>query len=78
MQDYVHFHISDSSTPWHELFDAMEEMKASFDSVEDYSVSETTLEQVFLSFAKEQRTPDAAPSSQDEEQKSEDDLRVIS
>ena len=40
--------------------------------MQDYSVSQTTLEQVFLSFAKSQRGEDEAPSSvenppQDEE-----------
>ena len=33
----------------------MERIKSDFFCVEDYSVSETTLEQVFLSFAKMQR-----------------------
>lgn len=33
---------------------ALERVKQNFDFVEDYTVSETTLEQVFLSFAKAQ------------------------
>jgi hypothetical protein len=32
----------------------MEQVKQNFELVEDYTVSETTLEQVFLSFAKAQ------------------------
>jgi hypothetical protein len=32
----------------------MERVKQNFDFVEDYTVSDTTLEQVFLSFAKAQ------------------------
>jgi hypothetical protein len=32
----------------------MERVKKNFDFVEDYTVSDTTLEQVFLSFAKAQ------------------------
>jgi hypothetical protein len=52
-QDYLHLHISDTSTSWHSLFGAVEQMKTAFpNAIEDYSVSETTLEQVFLSFAK--------------------------
>jgi ATP-binding cassette subfamily A (ABC1) protein 3 len=54
-QDYLHLHVSDTSTPWHKLFGTMEQLKAKYAViVEDYSVSETTLEQVFLSFAKKQ------------------------
>ena len=61
-KDYLHFHIGDPKTPWHVLFETMEEIKAKIPEIEDYSVSETTLEQVFLSFAKKQR-PEEAPES---------------
>ena len=54
-QDYVHFHVTNPKTPWAYLFSTMESAKNQFPAVSDYSVSETTLEQVFLSFAKEQR-----------------------
>ena len=57
-KDYIHFHVGDVSTPWHRLFETMQSIKAQFPAVEDYSVSETTLEQVFLSFAKHQRQED--------------------
>ena len=53
VQDYLHFHIADVSTQWSALFAAIEELKVRNPGVvEDYTVSETTLEQVFLSFAK--------------------------
>ena len=53
LQDYLHFHIADVSTRWSALFAAIDELKLRNPGVvEDYTVSETTLEQVFLSFAK--------------------------
>ena len=57
MQDYIHFHITDLNLSWHYLFSTMEKLKLEMpvSVIEDYSVSETTLEQVFLSFAKHQR-----------------------
>lgn len=61
-KDYLHFHVGDPNTPWHVLFETMEEIKGKIPEIEDYSVSETTLEQVFLSFAKQQR-PEEAPES---------------
>ena len=54
-QDFFHFHVGDPSTSWRHLFESMERIKGVYSAVEDYSVSETTLEQVFLSFAKMQR-----------------------
>ena len=54
-KDYVHFHVTNPATPWAYLFSSMEAAKNDFEVLCDYSVSETTLEQVFLSFAKEQR-----------------------
>ena len=55
LQDYVHFHVTNPLTPWDYLFSTMEGTKQKFTELTDYSVSETTLEQVFLSFAKKQR-----------------------
>ena len=63
MQDYIHFHVSNPLTPWYHLFGTMEHVMESFKEAEDYSVSETTLEQVFLSFAKDQRDNDSNSSS---------------
>ena len=54
-KDYVHFHVTNPKTPWAFLFSCMEKAKTEFAELSDYSVSETTLEQVFLSFAKNQR-----------------------
>jgi len=40
---------------WGEIYRATEDLKTQFaDVIEDYTVSETTLEEVFLSFARKQ------------------------
>ena len=41
---------------WSNMFKIMETIRKEFGSVEDYSISETTLEQVFISFAKQQKS----------------------
>ena len=53
-QDYIHFHVTNPSTQWAQLFSTMEKAKEEFPAVSDYSVSETTLEQIFISFARHQ------------------------
>lgn len=50
----LHFHITDTNIRWSEMFEKMEYLKKSFD-LEDVVVSDTTLEQIFLTFAKSQR-----------------------
>ena len=50
-----HFKYFFLGTPWAYLFSSMEAAKNEYPALSDYSVSETTLEQVFLSFAKDQR-----------------------
>jgi hypothetical protein len=44
--------VTDPSIPWKYLFTTMEKVKYDHEVVEDYTISETTLEQVFLSFAR--------------------------
>ena len=51
-EQYLHFHCGDPATPWHDLFSTLERLKQNHACVQDYSVTETTLEQVFLSFAR--------------------------
>ncbi|XP_075216775.1 phospholipid-transporting ATPase ABCA3-like isoform X2 [Lycorma delicatula] len=48
----LHYHISDASKPWSKLFQSMDTIKTRHPLVEDFVISETTLEQVFISFAK--------------------------
>ena len=55
-QGYVHYHIGTGSKGWAEIFGIMERAKEQY-NLEDYSVSQTTLEQVFLNFARAQRPP---------------------
>jgi len=50
--DYVHFHIKDPGTTWASMFTVMEGFKGE-EGLEDYSVSETSLEQIFLTFARD-------------------------
>ncbi|KAJ7372707.1 ATP-binding cassette sub- A member 3 [Desmophyllum pertusum] len=56
-QGMVHYHIRDTSVTWAQLFGTIERVKLNF-NIEDYSVSQTTLEQVFLNFARGQRAED--------------------
>ncbi|XP_071081907.1 phospholipid-transporting ATPase ABCA3-like [Haliotis cracherodii] len=55
-QGYAHFQIPDASVRLAQVFSLMENTKSQF-SVEDYSVHQTTLEQVFLTFTRTQNTP---------------------
>lgn len=55
-QGMVHYHILDQNITWAELFGTMEKAKTQF-NIEDYSVSQTTLEQVFINFAHSQNPP---------------------
>ncbi|CAH0713097.1 unnamed protein product, partial [Brenthis ino] len=50
----LHYHINDTLR-YSDLFSELERLKSEFPTLlEDYSVTETTLEEVFLSFAKEE------------------------
>lgn len=57
-ENILHYHIPNPQLNWSEIFRAMEEAKLSL-HIEDYSVGETTLEQVFLNFAMAQRDSEA-------------------
>jgi len=46
--------VSDPTVQWSTLFERMQDCKVKFD-LEDYTVSDTTLEQIFVGFAREQR-----------------------
>ena len=50
----VHYHIRDPNVSWARIFGVIERNKLNY-HIEDYSVSQTTLEQVFLNFARSQR-----------------------
>lgn len=53
-ENILHYHIPNPQLNWSEIFRSMEDAKLSL-NIEDYSVGETTLEQVFLNFAMVQR-----------------------
>ncbi|KAG8226823.1 hypothetical protein J437_LFUL007104 [Ladona fulva] len=56
-QGLIHYQIMNPETKWGYMFSSMEELKRTYHPlVEDYSLSETTLEQVFISFAKQQES----------------------
>ena len=58
LQEFIHVHVRDVNTMWSSMFRIMEDIRDEFDGVEDYSISETSLEQVFISFAKKQKSTD--------------------
>lgn len=52
----LNYHIGDKTIPWSRIFGLMESQKNDL-HIEDYLVSQTTLEQVFINFARTQRPP---------------------
>ncbi|XP_072932012.1 phospholipid-transporting ATPase ABCA3-like [Epargyreus clarus] len=57
MEEYeglLTYYLPDRTMPWSKMFGVMERAKRDFD-VEDYSISQTTLEQIFLQFTKYQK-----------------------
>lgn len=55
-QGYVHFRIPNDNAKLGQIFGVMEKAREQF-NVEDYSVHQTTLEQVFLAFTQNQIPP---------------------
>ena len=55
-QGMVIYHIKDTALSWAKIFGLMERAKVDYD-IEDYLVSQTTLEQVFINFARSQIPP---------------------
>ncbi|XP_046387946.1 phospholipid-transporting ATPase ABCA1 [Ischnura elegans] len=60
----LHYHITRPDTKWAYMFSVMEELQKDMDPlIEDYSLSDTTLEQVFLSFLRDQEEdPSVGPA----------------
>ncbi|XP_065652510.1 phospholipid-transporting ATPase ABCA3 isoform X2 [Hydra vulgaris] len=56
-QGYLHYQIKNKNISWANVFGLMENAKVRF-NIEDYSVSQTTLEQIFLNFTRSQRAED--------------------
>ncbi|XP_052780875.1 phospholipid-transporting ATPase ABCA3-like isoform X2 [Mya arenaria] len=55
-QGYVHFRIPDDNAKLAQIFGLMEQAKEKY-NVDDYSVHQTTLEQIFLTFTQNQVAP---------------------
>lgn len=53
-EELLTFYIADKRQPWSKMFGIMERAKKEM-NIEDYSLGQTTLEQIFLSFTKQQR-----------------------
>jgi ATP-binding cassette, subfamily A (ABC1), member 3 len=53
-QGLLTYHIPSIDLKWSQIFGIMELAKLSLD-IEDYSIGQTSLEQVFLAFAKNQK-----------------------
>lgn len=59
----LHYHIN-QTMPYSDLFAALESLKAAYPNlIEDYSATETTLEEVFLSFAHDHQPISSSPSN---------------
>ncbi len=55
-QGLCQYQISDANLSWAKVFGIMESAKVQY-GIEDYSVSQTSLEQVFIGFARRQKPP---------------------
>ena len=49
------YHVTDPKLAWSALFEIMESLKLRFE-LEDYTVSDTTLDQIFIAFARGQQS----------------------
>ncbi|KAF2885019.1 hypothetical protein ILUMI_21135 [Ignelater luminosus] len=49
---FLHYHISDKSKKWGQIFKEIEQLQYKHPIIEDYNISETSLEEVFLSIAR--------------------------
>lgn len=51
--DLLTFHIASVSLKWSEIFSTMTHMKASASTIDDFTITQMSLEQVFLHFTRE-------------------------
>jgi len=55
LQNVFQHQLHNTALAWDVLYNTMEEIKAKYEIlIEDYSINETSLEEVFLSFARKQ------------------------
>lgn len=55
-QGLVYYHIQDRNIKWSHLFGTLQRSRTQY-NIEDYLISQTTLEQVFINFARAQIPP---------------------
>jgi len=55
-ENRLYYQVETPTFKWSEIFGIMEKAKLTYD-IEDYSVGQTTLEQIFIGFARRQRGP---------------------
>ncbi|CAG7822734.1 unnamed protein product [Allacma fusca] len=54
-ENLIQYQVYKPDLPWKNLFEFLEDLKTNYvDEIEDYSATETTLDEVFLSFARQQ------------------------
>ncbi|XP_058807248.1 phospholipid-transporting ATPase ABCA1-like isoform X2 [Phymastichus coffea] len=49
---YLMYHVAPKNTTWRKMYDVMNEMKSKYDCIDDFSVLSSSLEQLFLLFAR--------------------------
>ncbi|VEN51582.1 unnamed protein product [Callosobruchus maculatus] len=54
-QDMLTYKITGTEIPWSKIFSILEGARRSIKDIEDYSLTQSSLEQVFLSFAKDEK-----------------------
>ncbi|XP_071785236.1 phospholipid-transporting ATPase ABCA3-like isoform X1 [Asterias amurensis] len=62
-QSLLHYQVDNEQLSWSYIFGTLEESREGL-GIEDYSVSQTTLEQVFINFAKEQHSEESGKGRQ--------------
>lgn len=50
----LHYHITNPHLPLSDIFSFMNTIKGMYSVIEDYTVGDTKLEQIFMAFAKNQ------------------------
>ncbi|KAJ8686326.1 hypothetical protein QAD02_022120 [Eretmocerus hayati] len=51
--NYLMFHVEPTNMTWRKMYDVMNAIKNTYDSIDDFTITSSTLEQLFLLFAKE-------------------------
>lgn len=59
LQGFLEYHITNPKKELSDIFTTMIAIKKSYTEIEDYTVGDTSLEQVFLAFAKHQEARNA-------------------